>query len=179
MKKPLLLLLLLCGLVGAFADDYDEQARYITERVFEMIRANDFSEVGDYYSPEALRRFKEIFLGLKDADRRRVVPTIFGVSSYAEFESLPEKAVITKLMELVMKQLAVQASSLSIGMEYHGGFFSESEGRYFGVYTTVVGMGGVTVSKYGVMAFSVIDGALCLDMSGDIENLAAVLKNNL
>jgi hypothetical protein len=144
-------------------------------------QAGDWATVASYMHPEALTQFKSMY-----GELAAMVPTgqiytnLFGVADSAAFAAAEPQTLFTSFMKIVAVAMPGLADAMAgSSNEIIGPVDEKKAGITHLVYRMKFDVDGLSMTKVEVMPLKKYDGAWRAMLTGDIEGMAAGMKQQL
>jgi hypothetical protein len=183
MRRCARLAVLAAGLllpVGAAAQKADSPEAFAVTYMA-ATQAGDWDKVAGYMHPEALAQFKTMY-----GELAGMVPTgqifvnLFGVADSTAFADAEPAALFGSFMKIVTVAMPELADAMAgSSNEVIGGVVEEKTGITHLVYRMKFEVDGITMTKIEVMPLKKHDGAWRAMLTGDLEGMAAGMKQQI
>jgi hypothetical protein len=183
MRRFVMLAVLAAGLVspGSAAAQKADSPEAFAMTYITATQAGDWDKIASYMHPEALTQFKTMY-----GELAAMVPTgqiyanLFGVADSAAFAAAPPEALFSSFMKIVTVAMPGLADAMAgSSNEIIGGIPEQKTGITHLVYRMKFDVDGISMTKIEVMPLKKYDGAWRAMLTGDLEGMAAGMKQQI
>ncbi|MFN2563703.1 MAG: hypothetical protein ABR499_01660 [Gemmatimonadaceae bacterium] len=160
----------------AIAQERPETPEAVTRQYGAAMRANDWVGTAELMHPDALAKFRRMFLPLVDADSTgQLCQRLFAASSASELAGLPDAELFARFFRTLVSG-APELSGMFAGADLVPiGHVLEGKDVAHVVFRMKVAADGVTLTKVQAVSLRRVGSTWRVLLSGDIEGLAAAL----
>jgi hypothetical protein len=153
-----------------------ETPEAVTQQYGAAMRANDWVGTAELMHPEALAKFRRMFLPLVDADTTgQLCRRLFDASSAAELTGLPDTELFARFFRTLVND-APELSGMFAGADLVPvGHVLEGNDVAHVVFRMKVAADGVTLTKVQAVSLRRLGQTWRVLLSGDFEGLATAL----
>ncbi len=176
--RPLALCLALALIAaGARAAQESPSPEALAKTAAELTRKGDWAGFARMMHPEALAELTRIFRPIVAAEGAGPMRSaFFGVESLEQFDALTDAGVFERLMTNLAKNVPAVAEAMSTSEIFVVGSLPEEDQLVHVVYHGGAKAEGLIFSKTSVMTFRRYNGEWRALLSGNVEGLAARLR---
>jgi hypothetical protein len=160
----------------AVSQERSETPEAVTRQYGAAMRANDWVGTAELMHPEALAKFRRMFLPLVNADSTgRLCQRLFAASSAAELAALPDAELFARFFRTLVSD-GPELSSMFAGADLVPvGHVLEGVDVAHVVFRMKVAADGVMLTKMQAVSLRRVGSTWRVLLSGDFEGLAAAL----
>jgi hypothetical protein len=161
---------------SAPAQERAETPEVVAQQFGAAMRANDWVGTAQLMHPDALARFRNMFLPIVTADSTgQLCDRLFATTSVAEVAALPDAELFARFFRTLVSG-APELSGMFAGADLVPvGHVSEGNDVAHVVFRMKVAADGVTITKVQAMSLRRLGPTWRVLLSGDFEGLAAAL----
>jgi hypothetical protein len=164
------------GPASSAAQERAETPEVVARQFGAAMRANDWVGTAQLMHPDALARFRNMFLPIVTADSTgQLCDRLFATTSVAEVAALPDAELFARFFRTLVSG-APELSGMFAGADLVPvGHVSEGNDVAHVVFRMKVAADGVTITKVQAMSLRRLGPTWRVLLSGDFEGLAAAL----